>query len=203
MIHGDVLGEQRQDGHRPPGGPPLADLAHGFVDGARGGHDHGLEAVGELPAEVGGMAVVRADQSDLELDVGQPHRADPARGHQEVDVGALVVHVLDAVRGLIVLHADPRLPAAPPSGAPAGERLVGTGLAEDAPVELGVHAVLMEIGRAADLLSGDPVGSEVGQPWPEARVDVPLQDFGGGVDVSIGVPRAKTGPHGVLLRAPG
>jgi hypothetical protein len=85
------------------------DLADGLVDGARGGHDRRVEAPRELPAEVRGVAVVGPDQSDFELDVGEAHDADPGGRDEEMRVGPLVVHVLDAVLGLIVLHPDPGL----------------------------------------------------------------------------------------------
>ena len=64
-----------------------------------------LSRVGALPAEVVGVAVIGADHADLEVDVGQADDAHPDRRHQEVRVGALLVHVRDAVLGLVVLHA--------------------------------------------------------------------------------------------------
>ena len=87
-------------------------------------------------------------------------------------------------------------------GAAAGERLVRTGLAEDAPVELRVHAELVGVRRASPhLAGGDSVGCQRRQPGAKARIDVPFEDFRGGVNVGIGVERAKSGPHGRLLRS--
>src|SRR5262245_5295843 len=115
-------------------------------------------------------------------------------------VHTLVVHVLDAIVGLIVLDAGPRLLRSPPVGATAGERRMRAGLAQDARVELGGHAVLVGVGGAPDhLAGGNPVRRQLGQAWPDRGIDVPLQHLGGGVDVRIGVPRAETGLHGLLL----
>ncbi len=88
----------------------MANLAHGFVNGARGGHDHGLEACRKAPAEIRHMAVVGPNHSDFEIDIGEAHDADPGCRDLKMHVGALVVHILDAVLGLIVLHPWPGLP---------------------------------------------------------------------------------------------
>ena len=198
VIQRDVRAEQGQDRHRPFRGAPPLDFADGLVDRACRGHDHGLETRGELPAEVRRMAVVGPNQPDFELDIGKIDDADPARRDQEVDIGALGVHVLDAALGLIVLHSDSRLPGSSPVGASPGKRLVRAGLSEDAPVELRVHTVLMGVGGASDLRGGDSVGGQIGQARPETGIDVSLQDFRGRVDVRIGIVHAQTTPHGLL-----
>ena len=159
-----------------------------------------LRRVGPRAAEVGGMAVVGPDQPDLEVDVREPHDTHPDGGHQEMRIDPLVVHVLEAVLGQIVLHPHPRLLRSHPVGAPAGERLVRTRLAQDARIELRADPVLMGVGGAPDhLAGGDPVGGQLGQARSKGRIDVSLQDFSGRVDVRIGVPRAETGLHGLLL----
>src|SRR2546426_8668899 len=106
-------------------------------------------------------------------------------------VGPLVVHVLDAVLGLVVLHPRSRLLRPPPVGAPPGERLVGARLAENTPVELRADAVLVGVGGASDLAGCVSVRRQLGQARPKARIDVPLQNFRGGVDVRIGVPSTQ------------
>src|SRR2546425_10387434 len=114
-------------------------------------------------------------------------------------VGPLVVHVLDAVLGLVVLRPRSGLRRPPPVGAPSGERLVGARLAEDTPVELGANAVLMGVGGASDLAGSVSVRRQLGQARPKARIDVPLQNFRGGVDVRIGVPSTQAVSHTILL----
>jgi hypothetical protein len=94
----------------------------------------GLETVGILTAEVRRVPVIGADQPGLKLDVGQADHADPRGRDQEVRVGSLVVHVLDAILGLIVLDAGSRLLRTAPVGAAPGERLVGARLTENAAI---------------------------------------------------------------------
>src|SRR5215831_17613523 len=114
-------------------------------------------------------------------------------------VGAFIVHVPDAVLGLIVLHTGSRLLRSPPVGAPARERLVGARLAEHTTVGLRADPILVGVRRAADLTGRVAVRRQLGQPRTEARIDVALQDFGGRIDVRISVPRAQAVPHAVLL----
>jgi len=77
--------------------------------------------------------------------------------------------------------------------------LVRAGLTKDAPVELRGHAELMGAGSTANhLASGDAMGRQIGQARPEARIDVPLQDFRGRVDVCISVECARAVSHGLL-----
>src|SRR5213593_1774444 len=101
-------------------------------------------------------------------------------------VGPLVVHVLDAVLGLVVLHPRSRLLRPPPVRASPGERLVGARLAEDTPVELRADAVLMGAGGASDQAGRVSVRRQLGQARSEARIDVP---------------RLQSGPHALLLRS--
>jgi hypothetical protein len=63
-------------------------------------------------------------------------------------------------------------------------------LAEDTAVELRPDPVLVGARGAADLAGGVAMLRQLGQARSEAWIDVPLQHFGGGVDVGIGVPRA-------------
>ena len=115
-------------------------------------------------------------------------------------VHTLVIHVHHAILGLIVLHADSGLLGAHPVGAPAGERRVRACMPQDPRVELGADAVLVRVGRPADhLAGGGPVLRQLSQARAKRRVDVTVQDLGGRVDVRIGVPRAETSSHGLLL----
>ena len=142
------------------------------------------------------MTVIGPDQLDLDRDVGKAYDARPERRNEELRVGPFVVHVLDAVLGLVVLNAEPGLLASPPLDGSAGEGLVRAGIAEDTPVEFGGHAVLRGVGRAADhLAGGNTVGLELGEPRTKARVDVTVQDVRGGVDVRVGVERAQPASH--------
>ena len=199
VVHRDVLAEHGQDRRRPLRSSPLRDLAHGLVHGARGGHDRGLQARRELSAEIGRVTMIGADQSDLELDVRQSDDAHPERGHHEMRICPLVVHVLDPVLGLVILHAHPRLLRPHPVGAAAGERVVRAGRPEHAAIELRGDPVLIGVGRASDHLArGDAVGRQLGEARPKVRIDVPIQDVRGGIDVRIGVPGAQAVSHGRL-----
>src|SRR5205809_1097447 len=86
-----------------------------------------------------------------------------------------------ATAGLEVLHSCSRLLRPSPVGASPGERLVRARLAEDTTVELGPDAVLMGARGTADLAGGVAVLRQLGQARPEARIDIPLQHFRGGV----------------------
>src|SRR2546430_8747296 len=86
------------------------------------------------------MWVVGRVLLDLDRGVGKAHDAGPERRNEELRIGPFVVHVLDAVLGLVVLNAEPGLLASPPLDGSAGEGLVRAGIGEVAPVELGGHA---------------------------------------------------------------
>ena len=114
------------------------------LDIARRGDDQAFQPVRELPAEIGHVAVVGADHPGFERGVGQPDEAHPRAGDQEMDVCPFVVHVLDAVRGLIVLHPRPRHLAAAPLQLAAGEGLARLRLAQHPPVVFGGDAIVVE-----------------------------------------------------------
>jgi len=64
-------------------------------------------------------------------------------------------------------------------------------LPEDASVEFRLDPVAVELAPAF----GRPplrntVGSQIGQAWPKAGINISLQDFRGGVDVRISVVHA-------------
>src|SRR5262249_19005358 len=104
-------------------------------------------------------------------------------------------HVHDAVRGLIVLHADPGLLRAHPLGTAPRERLVRTALAENAAVELRVDAILMGAWRPTDLVARHAIGRQLDQPGTKARIDVTVENFRCGIAVGVGVPGAQTVSH--------
>src|SRR5207244_8116339 len=113
----------------------------------------------------------------------------------EVRVDPFVVHVGDAIRGLIVLHADPGLLAAHPLGAAAREGLVRARVAENAAVELRVNAILMGAGSSADLVAGDAIRRQLDELGTKARIDVPIEHLRGRVAVCVSVPRLQAVFH--------
>ena len=202
VIGGKILGEKRHHCNRPFGFSPFADLAHRLVDDPGGGDDHALEAGRVLPAEIRHVAVVGTDQADFERRVRQADGAEPGGRNQEMDIGPLVVHVPDAILGLIVLHSRAGHLAAHPSRLAAGERVARRRLAQHPPVILGPDAVIVEFGNAADraLPDGKPVGRQFGEARPEIRVDIPFQHLGSGVDVRIGIINAEPVSHAASPR---
>jgi hypothetical protein len=103
-------------------------------------------------------------------------------------VGPFVVHVLDAVCGLIVVHPRPRhLAAAPPRFA-AAEVLARFRFAKDPPVVLGGDAIVVEAARTVPVARRrQPVLRQFGEPRPKTGVDIALEHLGGGVDMGVGV----------------
>ena len=148
------------------------------------------------------MAVIGANQSDLQLDIGKTDGTDPRRRDEEMNVRALVVHVLDAILGAVVLDPDPRLLGASPVRASTREGFVRTGFPEHTAVGLRIDAVLMGVGCTADLTRDGPVGRQLGQAPPKVRIDVPVQDLRTRIDVRVGIVRSQTGPHTLLLSSP-
>ena len=122
------------------------------------------------------MAVVGTDHADLERRVGQADEAEPGGRDQEMDIRPFVIHVLDAVLGLIVLHARPRHLAAHPFCLTAGEGLARRGLAENPPVVFRTDAIVVETGHTSDrpFSDGEAVGLQFGETRPEARIDIAL-----------------------------
>jgi len=125
-----------------------------------------------------------------------PEQLLPRLWDEEVDIGAFLVHVLDAVFSLIVLHPGTGVLGAPPGAASAGEGRMRTGLTEDTAVEALLHAVAMALlcalGRPA---SGHAVGSEFWQPRPKIGIHVLFQDFSQGHDMRIGIADLKPVSH--------
>ena len=88
--------------------PPFPDFLDRAVGIARRGDDRSLQPVRILPAEIRHVAMEGADHAGFERDVIDADQARPAAGHEEMHVGPLVVHVGDAVGGIVVLHARTR-----------------------------------------------------------------------------------------------
>src|SRR5205807_2351329 len=129
---------------------PFADLAHRLVDIAGRGDDHALEPRRVLPAKVRHVAVIGTDHADFEGRIRQADEAEPGGRDQEVDVRSLVVHVLDAVFGLVVLHPGPRHLAAHPARLAAGEGLARCALAENPAVVFGADPIVVQALDTAD-----------------------------------------------------
>src|SRR5271169_894185 len=111
-----------------------------------------------------------------------------------MDVGPLVVHVLDAVLGLIVLHPRPRQLAAAPLRLAAGEGPARRRLPQHPPVEFPAETIVV-----ATLAAGLTVRRQFGEPRPKARIDVSLQNLRGGIDMSIGIVNAQAVLHAAPL----
>jgi hypothetical protein len=106
-----------------------------------------------------------------------------------MDVGPFVIHIRDAVVGAIILHARPRQLASPPSRLAAAKALARFRLAEDPPVVFRADAVVVETaGRRA-------VRRQFREARPKARIDIPFEHLGRGVDVSVGIKDAKAVLH--------
>src|SRR6516162_10493045 len=165
MVRREVLREQWYDRDCPFGFAPLTDLAHRLVDGTRGSNDHALEACRVLSTKIRHMAVIGADRSNLERRVGKTDEAQPGCRDQEMDVRSFVIHVLDAVLGLIVLHAWPRHLAAHPSRFAPREGLARGGLTEDPPIVFCSNPIIVGPLHTADrsLPDSKPVGYQLGK----------------------------------------
>src|SRR5271170_2284817 len=107
-----------------------------------------------------------------------------------MDVGPLVVHVLDAVLGLIVLHPRPRQLAAAPLRLASSETPARRRLPQHPPVEFPAETVVM-----ATVTAGLTISRQLNQARPKTRVDVPLQHLCGRIDMSIGIVDAQTVFH--------
>src|SRR5262249_56206728 len=84
----------------------------------------------------------------------------------------------------------------------SGEGRGRPGFPEDTPVGLRIDAILMGVGCPTDLTRDGPVGRQLGQAPPKVRIDVSVQDLRTRIDVGVGIVRAQTGPHGLLLSSP-
>src|SRR5206468_2480773 len=135
--------------------------------------------------------------------IREADEAEPGCRDQKMDIGPLVVHVLDPVFGLIVLHPGARHLAAHPPRLAAGKSLARGFLAENPPVVFRAYAVVMETVDAADraLPDRETVRFELGEAGAKARIDVALQDLSGRVDVGIGIVDAETVFHAASPRS--
>src|SRR5437762_4024240 len=101
-----------------------------------------------------------------------------------MNVGPLIVHIGDPVDGVVVLHPGTRQFAAAPVRLAAAVVLARRRLAEDAPVIFRRNAVIVAaagmLGRLADW---DAIRREFGEPRPEIRVDVALENLSSGQDM--------------------
>ncbi len=104
-----------------------------------------------------------------------------------MDIRPFVIHVLDPVFGLIVLHPGPRHLTTHPSRLATGEGLAGRLFAEYPAVVFRADAIVVEAGHAADrpFADGEAVGLQFGEARPKAWVDIALQDFCSRVDVGV------------------
>src|SRR5262249_30339543 len=121
------------------------------------------------------------------------------RGHEEMPVGALDIHVGQPVGGVVVLDARTRAqPAAPhPAVARARPRCR---LAERALVGLLREAVDLARGGAfVAPADRDLVGRQRGQARAEAGIDVAIEHRGAGIDVRVDIEDAEAVFHGRLL----
>src|SRR5207237_3829286 len=99
---------------------PIADLAHRLADIAGRGDDRSLQPVGIGAADLGHIAVIGADQTDLERYIRQADDARPDRRHQEMHVRALGIHIQDAIVGTVIDDTRARPPLAAPHTPVAG-----------------------------------------------------------------------------------
>ncbi len=195
VVDRPLVVEQGLHRDRPFGIAPFADLAHRFRDLAGRGDDRALEAVRRGGAEIGHVAVIGADQRHLDRGVGVADRRGPGRGDEEMPVGALDIHVVQAVLGVVVLDAGAGAqPAAPhPAVARAGLRLR---FAQRALIDLFVEAV--DRALAAALLARadrDLVAGQLREARSEARIDIAVEHLGAGVDVGVDIVDAKAVFH--------
>ena len=143
------------------------------------------------------MAVIGAGQAHFERGIIQPDGADPGSGDQEMDVGPFLVHVGDAVGGVVVLHAGARQLAAAPVRLAAAVVGARRRLAENAAVVLRRDAVVVAatgvLGRLPDR---HPIGFKLLEAWPKLGIDIALQHLRGGHDMRVGIVDAEPVPHG-------
>src|SRR5216683_882798 len=83
----------RKLGYRSKIPPPIKDPTNRIAPQGR-----------EAPTKIRHVPVIGAGHPDFERGVREADDAEPRAGDQKVNIGPLVIHVLDAVLGLIVLH---------------------------------------------------------------------------------------------------
>ena len=157
VIRRQPLGEQRHHSNCPPGLSPFADLAHRLIDAPGRGDDRSFETFGIRGAELRHVPMIGTDHRDLDRRIIDADQAEPRGRDQEVDVGAFVVHVQDAVLCLVVLGARSRSLAAHPLGVPPGERLARRRLAKYSPVIFDPGAIVVRAARSRPWRDTAPV----------------------------------------------
>ena len=129
-----------------------------------------------------------ADHAGFERDVVDADQARPAAGHEEMHVGPLVVHVGDAVGGVVVLHAGTRHLRAHPHRVAAAVVGPRRRLAEHPAIELRLDAIAVQ---CALIFGRLPHRRAVGLQFLEARaedgIDIALDDFRRRHHMRIGV----------------
>jgi hypothetical protein len=176
--------------------PPFPDFLDRAVDIACRGDDRSLQPVRILPAKIRHMAMEGADHPGFERDVVNTDQARPAAGHEEMHVGPLVVHIGDAVGGVVVLHAGTRHLRAHPHRVAAAVVGPRRRLAENPAIELRFDAISVQY---ASIFGRLPHRRAVGFQFPEARaevgIDIALDDFRRRQHMRIGVEYLETVFH--------
>src|SRR6516165_6097188 len=96
-----------------------------------------------------------------------------------MDVRPFIVHVSDAVVGLVVLDTRPRFLAAHPPRFPASERLTRCLLAQDPPVVFGASTISMHPARPLDCPSDwETIRCKLRQTCSKIRINVSVQNLG-------------------------
>jgi hypothetical protein len=109
MIEWHAIRRVHHQPPRPARSSPAADFLEAARHVARAGEDHAADAIGIGAAVILHPAVIGAVHPRLERHVvARGPRSEPSGGQREIDVHALVVHVIDALRG-VVIHARVRL----------------------------------------------------------------------------------------------
>ena len=175
--------------------PALSVLYVRLLDDARRRDDRALQPVRRDAAEIVHVAVIGADQIDLDRRVGMADAGGPGRGNEEMPVGALDIHVVYPVRGIVVLHAGGGAQPAAPDAAVA-RTLARLCFAERALIDLLVEAV-ERAGAAAFFARLDRYleGRQLRQARAEGRIDIFVEHLGAGVDVGVDIVDAKAVLH--------
>src|SRR5580704_1923746 len=117
-------------------------------------------------------------------------------------VDTFVVHVGDAVRGLVVLYPAARLLGAHPHRGAAGMLGARLGLAENALKGNLAETVDMPAGRAARRGRRDRRAKlrQLGQAVAETGIEIFVDDLGRRLDMGVGIPDLKTVFHELASR---
>src|SRR5262245_29252340 len=115
----------------------------------------------------------------------------PRRGHEEMPVGALDVHVADAVVGAVVLDAGAGARLAAPHTAVARAR-ARLGFTQGALIDLFVKTIDRTLAAALFARADrDAVGRQFGETRAERGINITVEHLGAGVDVRVDVVDAK------------